>query len=185
MKKCILTIGISVFLISLSNAQIQRQNSYLTTSNYDAAISKIKKLGAVRTGCVSVTITSNQDNGIVAYWKGEMKGTLNNSAVRLQGTLDGYFSDRNCEVQANSGTGFNLTKEQPFCKEKNDMIELTIESNLNAKIVNKTWGNAEVKFKLQRIGNLLYGITPGAGKDKSDAVLLISFQNVNDCTPPY
>ena len=152
---------------------------------------------AVDGASVGITLTTNQDNGIVSYATGmliyhpaSLIGPFFRPA-RLSTTggepLQYYFSDRRLDIDPPSPPGtFGHSPRQPFSANATDKLGVSISSNLGSRTVKftlHTWGNATFNISVESRGNLLVGLGPAIGNLTDHAVYVISF--AGPVTPPH
>ena len=143
---------------------------------------------------IQVTISTNQDNGVVTYITGTL-AELRDRELKAPGSsapwiyngaapLSLYSSDRTATV--NTGTVKTVLDHplyQPFRYDKMDPIGLSIEKDVKGAITATftmlNSGNTKYTVNLQAIGNLLYGVgAPILGTQSKVAVYVVSFPGV-------
>jgi len=158
--------------------------------NYATALSDASK-----GNFISVTVTSNQDNGIVTYMTGNLEyykagggkilvtTGLQTASTNTQylnaGPLQALFSDR--FVPPTPGTLSAAT--QPFNLNAPDKVGLAISQDIirdtiTATFTLESWGNAtfSVSLQVQPNGDLLFGSGTAAGnKNPNPALYTIAF----------
>ncbi len=145
---------------------------------------------------IQVTISSNQDNGVVTYITGTLS-ELKDKQLSAPGSsapwiykgadpLSLYASDRTAAV--NNGVKTTVLSNpvfQPFRIDKFDPIGLTIEKDLKGQVIATfTVLNAtNIKFTINLLPaeNLLYGIgQPILGTQSKKAIYIIAFTGVTN-----
>lgn len=146
---------------------------------------------------VSVTIVTNQDNGVASYASGNLTHHarivnlgVNNPFIRparLSTTggepLKYFFSDRLLDIDPPPDPGsFGNSPRQPFSANATDKLGVSISRNSFGPPVVKftlhSWGNVTFSVSMEARGNLLVGVGPPIGGQSDHAVYVIAFTGV-------
>ena len=150
-------------------------------ASFDECVEVLRRQGR---GLVSVTLATNQENGIVSYATGTLRyhPPFNEGGIPVPQTerlesvdaLDYYFSDVVTFWPGPHG-GCGGTK-QPFApKQRGDKLGLLIRPRaLTAVLTLESWDNARFTVPMERKGDVLVGIGSPVGNNADSAVYLIS-----------
>jgi hypothetical protein len=141
---------------------------------------------------VSITIVTNQDDGIVSYATGSviyhpaaLIGPFFRPA-RLSTTggepLKSYFGNRMLDIDPPAAPGtFGPSPRQPFSANALDKLGVSISLGLGPRTVKFTlhsWENATFSVSMESRGNLLVGLGAPVGNLTDHAVYVVSFNGV-------
>ena len=160
--------------------------------NFDQAIAAAEKIGENAT--VTVVITTNQDNGVVSYMKGNLSFYKRHSqgfyfipehlsTPSSSNPILALFSDRflNC---SQPGDTFSVTN--PFSSKRPENFALSINlllDTVTATFTQLSHANHRYSFQLERRGQLLIGIGAPMGNNTTDVVYTFAFISVEDIIP--
>jgi hypothetical protein len=146
---------------------------------------------------IQVTISTNQDNGVVTYMTGTL-AELKDKELQAPGSsapwiyngappLSLYSSDRTITINSgpNKAVMSGNPQFQPFRYDKTDPVAISIVKDakgvISATFTMLNAGNTKNTVTLQTIGDLLYGVgAPIAGNQSKIAVYIIAFTGVTN-----
>jgi hypothetical protein len=143
---------------------------------------------------ISVTISTNQDNGVVTYVTGTL-AELKDKELQAPGSsapwiyngappLQLFSSDRTITIGAKAGV-LTSPQFQPFNYSKTDPVAISIVKDakgvITATFTMLNAGNTKNTVTVQPIGDLLYGVgAPIIGNQSKIAVYIIAFTGVTN-----
>ena len=150
-------------------------------ASFDECVAVLREAGR---GLVTVTLVTNQENGIVSYATGTLRyhkpfseGGIpvpQSERLETEGSLDYYFSDVVSFWPGPPG-GFAGAK-QPFASSvRVDKLGMMIRPrSLTAVLTLESWDNARFTVHLERKGDVLVGAGAPVGNNADSAVYVIS-----------
>lgn len=154
---------------------------------------EIKAKGRIENNNFSVTVSiaTNQENGIVSYANGylsyiESESPNGRKYVVFENVesqpLEYYFSDRIDKIPLVNSGPFPVTKNQHFSSNSIDKIQLSIKENelgaIHGTIKLLSWNNSTFDISFQRMGKMLVGVGQAIGGEAENAIYIISFNGI-------